>query len=247
MVRGAVALGLCLSAVCESIAANAPFADLDVGYSLFLPDGWIPTKGEAAGELAGLKARLEPAVPAREVPVVFLRSDEGTISSSFPKIVVHVQPDSEIGYKQFQSIHAFHGAVERTVARSLRFREERGILQDASYDAERKALSFLFTCQNGHVVGIGYSFLTTQGLVNLYCYAPLDDFDRWKGEFMEIGRSVQIATDLKPVVKEGRPRLIESADDWKFVFFVVVMLILAALKAYGRVPWLEREIRTDEI
>jgi hypothetical protein len=161
--------------------------------------------------------------------------------------VVHVQPDSEIGYKQFQSIHAFHGAVEQTVARSLRFRDERGILQDASYDADRKAISFLFTCQNGNVVGVGYSFLTSRGLVNLYCYAPLDDFDRWKSEFMAIGRSVQIAAGHKPVVEQGRPSLIQSADDWKFVFFVVVMLILGVIRAYGRVPWLEREIRTDEI
>jgi len=122
---------ICLLAffgVLDGRATESEYSDPTAGFSMKLPEGWNPTRGEAARELAGLRAKLEPAMPGFEVPVVFLKANQGNISSSFPKIVVHVQPDAEVGYKQFQSIHAFRGAVERNVARALSFRNEQGVL-----------------------------------------------------------------------------------------------------------------------
>jgi hypothetical protein len=248
--RIVTALGSLLAAVVLVFGVQVGetvFADSEGGYTIKLPDGWIPTRGEAAQDLVGLRARLEPAVPFHETPVVFLKAEQGNISSSFPKIVVHVQRESEVGYKQFQAIHAFKGAVEKTVARALGFRDEQGVMRDASYDTNRNALSFSFPCQNGDVLGVGYSFLTSHGLINIYCYAPTEEFDRWRGEFGTIARGVQIAADHQPTVSNAPPKLIESIDDWKFVGFAVVVLALLALKALGRIPWLERDLRSDEL
>jgi hypothetical protein len=202
-------------------------------------------EGKAAQEMAGLQARLEPVIRSHETLASFVKAESGTISSAFPKVIVQWQKDAEVGIKQFQNIHAFNGAVERTVGRGLGFKDERGICRYADFDPNRNALSFTFPCQNGDVIGVGYCFATSEGLVNVYCYSLTDDWEHWRNEFASIARTIQIGSDRR-VKGDARPKLIETSAEWKFVGFVAVVLLLSVFKALGKVPFL-REPRSDEV
>jgi hypothetical protein len=247
MRRSAFQLLLCLNLGFTGIAVEIHYTNNAAGMSMRLPQGWIIAEGQAAEDMAGLQARLEPVIRSHEVVASFVKAEEGTISSAFPKVVVQWQKDAEVGIKQFQNIHAFNGAVERTVAHGLGFKDERGVCRYADFDPNRNAISFTFPCQNGDVIGVGYSFATTEGLVNVYCYSLTDDWEKRREEFTTIAKTIQVASDRRVKAGDGRPRLIESGRDWRFVGFVAVMLLLSAMKALGQIPFLQREPRSDEV
>jgi hypothetical protein len=235
----------CLLFAASAVAAEIGYTNKAAGISIRLPEGWIIAEGKAAEEMAGLQARLEPVIRSRETLASFVKADSGMISSAFPKVIVQWQRDAEVGIKQFQNIHAFNGAVERMVGRGLGFKDERGVCRYADYDPNRNALSFTFPCQNGDVIGVGYSFATSNGLVNVYCYSLTDDWERWRNEFTLIAQKIEIASENR-VKAESRPRLIENSREWKFVGFVALMFLLSIMKALGKVPFL-REPRSDEV
>jgi len=184
------------------------FADAELGASLHIPAGWVAIPKEMLYEVAGYGAKLEPTPAAREWLAAYQRANTNGLRSTFPKILVQYQKGSPLTEMQFEGIHVAP-LVEINVAQSLGFAGKPEFMKSAHYDKAKQCLEFDFDCQvpdNGRVVALGRSFLTDQGVVNIYCYAAAYEFSAVRPEFEKILTSFRL-----PAGRRYQPQVVAIA------------------------------------
>jgi len=207
------------------------FKDLPSGVSLQLPAGWTAVTQESLYRVAGIGAKLEPTPPPREFLAVFLRGSE-VQHPGFPRIIMQVQKNARVGETQFQGLHAAP-LVEITVAESLGFAGRPELMKPAHYDPQKQCLEFSFDCpreDSSLVHAAGRSFLTAEGLVNLYGYAPSQEFEAFKPEFEAIVSTFQLSPEHRyQPGSAGKKNPTGTGVGWKEVGTVLSMMILAGI------------------
>ena len=208
------------------------FEDKAEGLTLRLPAGWVEFPKDSLHQVAGFGAKLEPTPPPRELLAAFQRAPD-VQHPTFPRIVVHAQKTEPINEKRFRNLHAAP-LVEITVAGSLGFPGRPTFMRSARYDPDRLCLNFEFDCyleDYGFIRAAGRSFLTRDGLVNIYGYAPGAGFDEFMGEFNRVISTVELTPEHRYVPGSVTPISDSAQDTWKTLRqlgMVVLVMVLAA-------------------
>jgi len=241
---------LIVAGFCSSVtlrATDSTYDNKDAGFSMRMPENWVLYEKESFAKSYGIRANLEPTPPLREIVAVF-----GCLSNvfdqSFPRIVVHLEKNARVGETQFRALHTYP-LVEITVAQTLEFNGRAAFMRTASYNTNTQALNFVFTCrgpENQGITALASSFLTADGLLNVYCYAPEDEFEDCVETFRQVIGSVRIAPEhqyhSKPVVRS----FAEKASDWLVIGKVIGVMALAGC-ARVLISRFSGEVRTDEV
>lgn len=240
-----------LSCVCAQSQTNTiVFEDDSVGISFRLPEGWIAFPKEMFHKVAGFGAKLEPTPPPREILAVFQRSTN-IDHPAFPRVVVHVQKGASIGERQFRGLHAAP-LIEITVAQSMGFPGRPQFMKSARYDSDKQYLTFNFDCyieDFGYIQALGRSFLTAEGLVNIYAYAPAADFAAAEGELVSVLSTLQISPEHRyHPDSNARETPTEAKSAWKSTVFGLGVLVVAPVALFLFWSRFRRdEVYSDEI
>jgi hypothetical protein len=233
--------------VVQISAADSTYDNKDAGFVMPMPSGWFCYPKEATAESFGVRAKLDPTPPLREIAAVFGRATN-LYAESFPRIVVHIQPKARVGEPQFRALHMYP-LVEMTVAQTLGFVGDFRFMRSGSYDTNAQCLRFSFFCRGPErepIAAVGSSYLTAEGLINVYCYAKEDEFEDWAEQFREILATVRISPEHQWHPKPAVQSLTEKASDWLSLGKVVIaMAIAAGIKVL--LPRFGSTVRSDEV
>jgi hypothetical protein len=235
--------------VCTQAQTNEIiFQDEPAGISLRLPVGWIAFPPEMLHRVAGLGAKLEPVLPPRQIRAVFQRGTNIN-EPAFPRIVIHVQTNASVGEQQFRNLHAAP-LVEITVAQALGFPGRAVFMKSARYDSGSQCLAFDFDCyieDVGYFRACGRSFLTANGLVNVYGYAPAGDFAAFEPEFKKIVATFQVSPGHRFLPGSGKPEVQDSGFLWKAAGVIGLMLAAPVVWFFSLSRFRRDIVYSDEI
>lgn len=240
---------LALSCAWAKAQTNAlDFADPASGLSLRLPAGWVECPKDSIHRAAGFGAKLEPTPPPREFLAVFWRGTDMQ-HPAFPRIAVQFQKAARVGEIQFRGLHAAP-LVEITVAQSLGFAGNHQFMRSARYDTAKQCLAFGFDRyieDLGFVRAVGRSFLTRDGLVNIYGYAIGGEFDGFQPEFEKVVSTLQVSSEHRyQPGSADRQVAAGRTDAWKDIGTVLGLMLLAGIgwMVYSRMC---NRVGSDEI
>ncbi len=210
-------------------------------FTIKLPATWTAVPTNELARLAGAAAKIEPRYCTSELTSAFL--DTNSASRFLPRILVYNQSDSPIGADQFHFVHRSR-AVQRTVFESLGFGLEAIFHRIPYYDTNTHSLHLRFDCQDGEIKVLGRSFLTTNGLVNVYAYAPLLEFEFVSEDFEAILNSFELNParryDPKSALTPAR-----AARDWLLFGGAMAVAPILGL-AYFAERRFRNSVRSDE-
>src|SRR6266478_4774461 len=94
---------------------------------------------------------------------------------------------------------------------------------------------------------LGRSFLTADGLVNIYGYAPAADFSSFEPEFGNIVSSFRISPEHRfQPERDAKQPLVEKTTSWKQLGWVVGLMALAGIGWIVLSRW-RNSVYSDEL
>jgi hypothetical protein len=228
-------------------AADTTYDNKDAGFAMRTPSGWFFYPKEVMAQSYGARAKLDPTPPLREIAAILGRATN-LYDESFPRIVVHIQPRARVGETQYRALHMYP-IVEKTVAETLGFAGDFRFMRSGIYDMNAQCLNFTFRSRgpDGEMIAaLGSSYLTAEGLINIYCYAKGEDFDDWVDRFRDILATIHISPEHRRHAKPVVQSLAEKASDWMILGKVLgAMVIVACAKVL--LPRFGSNVRSDEV
>ena len=123
-------------------------------------------------------------------------------------------------------------------------------MKSARYDLVKQCLVFNFDCyieDSGFIHALGRSFLTAEGLVNIYCYAPAGDFNSVQPEFEKIVSTFQLSPEHRyHPGSDANQSPTEKSVAWKEIGWVLGLMAVAGI-GWIVVSRMRNNVCSDEI